>query len=420
MAQFGVHNEGMLEYPLKRQEDGTIIPDVSVSEIHEYNQQLIENQIEIGIRADELGYEFVVHPENHLKLLAKSSPTPLQVQVAIAQETEDIRLLQMANVLPWHEPVKLAERIGMLDTISDGRAEVGVSTGTGNRERGVFEQYRRSSPPDGDENWDIFIEKLEILVQAWTKDYFEYHSEHHDLPPESTRQDIELEYEYLADEKSGVSPRELVHLDSEPRTLRSISVFPRPKQQPHPQLWKPVGSKRSAIWAAQHGLNACTYCVDFSWVEELIQTYHRVAEKTGWPDHRPKYDGRPFNYGWDEQRGRGVTAEVLVFNTEVATEETFERYKRGVEFLFAIDNVKVGTQETEEAAADAERHINQHDAPIVGDTDEIIDQLARFRDVCGYEDFIVFPTIGVPGLEHEEKLTQMETFAEQVVPYFED
>lgn len=351
-------------------------------------------------------------------LIAKNSPTPIEVQVAIAERTEDIRLLQMANILPRHEPIKLAEKIGMLDVVSDGRVEVGVGTGSGDRQTQIFNRYRRDTPIDREENKEIFLERLEILVNAWTMNSFSYHGKFHDVPPEGIKWGNNAEYQYLEDEVSESSPDEFLNIDTEPWTLESIGVFPQPVQNPHPQLWRPISSVRTAIWAAQHGINGCTYCTDFSWVKKLVEAYYNAAEKAAWPDRRREYYGQSFNYGWDEQRRRGLVSQMLIFNTEIAGQESIERYNRGLECLMTVRMLDNPTEEVDGTAIDADEYVEENDAPIVGDSEEIIDQLAKFRDLCGYEDFIVFPTIGVPGMTHEDKLEQMRVFAEEIIPYF--
>lgn len=420
MAQFGIHSEGFLHYPLKRLDSGYVIPDVSLSEVHKYNQESVRNQIEIGVKADELGYDFVVHPENHLKLIGKNSPTPIQVQIAVAERTEDIRLLQMANILPWHEPIKIAERIGMLDTISDGRTEVGVGIGSGDREREIFSQYRRESSIDREKDWELFREKYDILLQSWSTDFFDHHGESHDIPPEDIAWGNDHERQYLRDEVSGVDPSAILGTRDQEPNLKSVSTFPQPKQKPHPQIWKPVASERAAIWAAQHGINGCTFCTDFAWMGELLEDYYEALEDAGWPDHRDEYDGQPFNYGWDEERGRGLVAQVPVFNTEVASDEAFERYKLGQEFHLTFRKATLPSNQADDIEINAEKHIRESDAPIVGDSEHIIEQLAMYEAVCGYEDFAVFLTFGVPGMTHEDKIQQIRAFSEEVAPYFED
>ena len=67
-----------------------------------------------------------------------------------------------------------------------------------------------------------------------------------------------------------------------------------------------------------------------------------------------------------------------------------------------------------------EELIANSDAPIVGDSDEIIDSLTEFEETCGYEDFVAILLFDAGGITHEEHETQLRSFAEDVLPYLEE
>lgn len=419
MVHIGISDEGMPNYALKKLDNGFVVPDVSVADIHRNHRRQTRNQIEVAVAADELGYEYVVHPEHHFSLLGPISPNPVLIQTAVAERTEHVRLMQMANILPWHEPVRLAEQIAMLDVISDGRVEVGIGRGYGAREAATLGQYWGGTAEDDVRNQASFEETYEILRAAWTDDFVAHHGQFHDVPPTYTEWESEQEYRYLADDVSGHDPEEYMQVDAGTgaTTLKSLPVFPQPQQDPHPQIWKPTMSPRSIEWAAHRGINGCIHCSSFPDGKERIDRYHEAAEEAGWPDHRPEYDGEPFRRGWDGRRRRGVAAILNVFNTEVADEDTFERWMLAQEYALS------GKQSVRAKHADdidAEEILADVDAPIVGDAEEIIDRLAAFRDTCGYEDFVVFVQTKVFAMSHEENVEQLRAFAEDVVPYFEE
>lgn len=419
MADIGAHLDGVLRCDLKKLDDGFVVPDASFDELHDEQRDRVTELLDLSIRADDLGYDYLVFPENHFQFLGSFSPNPLQLQTAAAARTDEIRLLQVANIVPWHHPLRLAEQVGTLDLLSDGRVEVGIGTGMGARQKAVFEQYREA--PDGEYDvWEDFLEVYEILTAAWSDEYVAYDGEYHAVPPEGVEWDADHEYHYLADEASGRDPGEFVREDDDARYLASVPVFPRPQQQPHPQFWKPVASERSAEWTARHGVNACTFGHDFENVAELVEVYQEAAEDAGWPDHRPERDGEPFGYGWDEQRGRGIAANVPVFNTDVADEAAIERMRLGVEFLMSLQKSALPPERAAEFTIDYERRLERRDTPVVGGTEEIVDRLAAFEDVCGYEDLVVFASFSIPGLTYEQEREQLEAFATEVAPYFDD
>lgn len=63
MVQIGSHCEGFLGYPLRKLESGFVIPDVSISDIHSCQKEMIVDQIDFCVAAEELGYDFVSTPE---------------------------------------------------------------------------------------------------------------------------------------------------------------------------------------------------------------------------------------------------------------------------------------------------------------------------------------------------------------------
>ena len=70
-------------------------------------------------------------------------PTESWITLAgIARETSRIRLGTMVTVLPWNDPVRVAESFSVLDNISDGRAILGLGRGLGQREFNGFRVLR--------------------------------------------------------------------------------------------------------------------------------------------------------------------------------------------------------------------------------------------------------------------------------------
>jgi alkanesulfonate monooxygenase SsuD/methylene tetrahydromethanopterin reductase-like flavin-dependent oxidoreductase (luciferase family) len=77
--------------------------------------------------------------------------------------TRRVRIGLAAAILPFHDPVRLAEELAMVDILSEGRLDVGV--GRGNRPV-EFEGYRVPQI----ENRERFEECLAIMLKAWTLD----------------------------------------------------------------------------------------------------------------------------------------------------------------------------------------------------------------------------------------------------------
>jgi alkanesulfonate monooxygenase SsuD/methylene tetrahydromethanopterin reductase-like flavin-dependent oxidoreductase (luciferase family) len=78
--------------------------------------------------ADELGFDSIWMTEHHFSDYS-ISPNPLFYLAYLAGRTRRARLGTQVVVVPWHDPVRLAEEISMLDHMSGGRAVIGFGRG---------------------------------------------------------------------------------------------------------------------------------------------------------------------------------------------------------------------------------------------------------------------------------------------------
>jgi alkanesulfonate monooxygenase SsuD/methylene tetrahydromethanopterin reductase-like flavin-dependent oxidoreductase (luciferase family) len=79
-------------------------------------------------RAEGLGYDSVWTVEHHFTDYTMS-PNPLQFLSWVAGRTSRVKLGSMVCVLPWHDPIRLAEEAAVLDHLSDGRLVLGIGRG---------------------------------------------------------------------------------------------------------------------------------------------------------------------------------------------------------------------------------------------------------------------------------------------------
>ncbi len=77
--------------------------------------------------AEPLGFESIWTAEHHFDDYTMC-PNPLQFLTYMVGRAERALLGTMVMVLPWHDPVGVAEEISVLDPMSNGRAIVGVGT----------------------------------------------------------------------------------------------------------------------------------------------------------------------------------------------------------------------------------------------------------------------------------------------------
>ena len=199
----------------------------SVSDLYESRLKLIESADQAGF----YGYHLAEHHSTPLGM----APSPSVFLGALAQRTKNIRFSPMAYLLPMYHPLRLIEEVCMLDHLSNGRMELGIS-------RGVSPYEVATYGLDPEKNQEIFTEVLEIFrkgmganVLNYTGKYFEF-------------QDV-------------------------PMTIK-------PFQDPYPPLWYPSFSEAGAEFAAREGMHFMSLGPP-SLVTNLMARYRELASGTG-------------------------------------------------------------------------------------------------------------------------------------------
>ncbi len=117
-----------------------------------------ERDIHLGGLAEPLGFNTLSAVEHHFYNYAMS-PDNLQYLSYMAAKTEHIGLLTGAVILPWHDPLRVVERMIVLDHLSQGRALFGIGRGLARREYDTF-------GVDMNEARDRFDESAEMIIRA--------------------------------------------------------------------------------------------------------------------------------------------------------------------------------------------------------------------------------------------------------------
>jgi alkanesulfonate monooxygenase SsuD/methylene tetrahydromethanopterin reductase-like flavin-dependent oxidoreductase (luciferase family) len=121
--------------------------------------------------ADELGYDTVFTNEHHFTDYTVC-PDTMVLLAYVAARTERIRLGTSVIVLPWHQPIRIAEQIAMVDVLSHGRVLPGLGRGTA-----IHEHEGLNSDPE--ESRDRFREAVEVMRLAFTGEPFDYEGPFH-------------------------------------------------------------------------------------------------------------------------------------------------------------------------------------------------------------------------------------------------
>jgi alkanesulfonate monooxygenase SsuD/methylene tetrahydromethanopterin reductase-like flavin-dependent oxidoreductase (luciferase family) len=160
--------------------------------------------------AEDLGFESVFVVEHHFTGVGQVSAS-LGLLSYLAGCTTRIRLGTAVVVLPWHNPVLVAEAAATVDLLSNGRLDFGVGKGYRDVEFSGF-----CVPMD--EATERFDEAMDVIRKAWNSTgRFSHHGKR-------------WHYE-------------------------NIVVEPAPVQRPHPPFWLGAGSEESIRRAAREGYN---------------------------------------------------------------------------------------------------------------------------------------------------------------------
>jgi alkanesulfonate monooxygenase SsuD/methylene tetrahydromethanopterin reductase-like flavin-dependent oxidoreductase (luciferase family) len=166
--------------------------------------------LDFNVEAEALGFKASFLVEHHFTGWNQVSST-LMLLMALAMRTNTLRLGSAVMVLPWHNPVLLAEQAATLDLVSGGRFDFGIGKGYRHSEFKGFQ----IAPEEADAR---FEEAVEVMTRAFTtRERFSHHGRFWNF--------------------------------------EDIVVEPPPAQRPHPPFWVAAASEHSIRRAAARGFN---------------------------------------------------------------------------------------------------------------------------------------------------------------------
>ena len=133
------------------------------------DHEVYRNELRLADLAEPLGFESIWGVEHHFTDYTMC-PDVLQFLSYLAGRTEKVLLGSMVVVLPWHNPVNVAEKFSVLDHLSGGRAVVGVGRGLARVEYDGFGLDMSESRPK-------FAESARLLVRALEEGVAEFDGE---------------------------------------------------------------------------------------------------------------------------------------------------------------------------------------------------------------------------------------------------
>jgi alkanesulfonate monooxygenase SsuD/methylene tetrahydromethanopterin reductase-like flavin-dependent oxidoreductase (luciferase family) len=144
------------------------------------DRNVYRNELRLSDLAEPLGFESIWGVEHHFTEYTMC-PDVLQFLTYCAGRTRHIQLGSMVVVLPWHDPMRVAEQVVMLDHMSDGRLIFGIGRGLGRVE---FEGFGVQQ----EESRQRFVESAQMILEGLERGTCEFegkfvHQKKRDLRP---------------------------------------------------------------------------------------------------------------------------------------------------------------------------------------------------------------------------------------------
>ncbi|HET6795297.1 MAG TPA: LLM class flavin-dependent oxidoreductase [Acidimicrobiales bacterium] len=355
--------------------------------------RLIQDALEQCELADRLGIDYVWEVEHHFLEEYSHSSAPEVFLAAVSQRTKNIRLGHgiVQTPPPFNHPARIAERIAMLDLVSNGRADFGTGEASSEAELGGF----RIDPAEKRAMWE---EGLRVALRCMTERPFTGHSGRYVTMP----------------------PR---------------NVVPKPVQRPHPPVWVACSRRDTIHLAAQKGIGALTFAfINPEEATHWVNDYYSTLEAEGTPigdTVNPNVAAvttfmcAPTE---EEAMARGVEGGNF-FGYSLAHYYVFGRHQPGVTDVWAEYQAQRAEQGySPEAVFQAAENSDRLGAKVVeqgrsgirgaiGTPDQIREYLRRFEE-CGVDQVVFVSQAGKN--RHEHIMESLELFGKEVLPEFKE
>ena len=320
--------------------------------------------------ADELGYDWVGLTEHHFGPFSLT-PNPTVFAGAMTQAVKRARIALLGSLIPMLNPVRVAEEVAMLDTMSNGRIVAGMLRGTPN------ENVTYNMNPS--ESRARFEEAFHLIRAAWTEP----------VP-------FGWQGRYF--------------------TYRSISAWPRPMQRPHPPIYMSGSSPESAIFAARHRVSLAIAVTTLPLATAAVKLYRDEAARQDW---RPEPKDVLYRLGFhvadsDEQAHADFEASHArrQRGSPVLANQALEATIAGTGY-YGVDHAAQRARARRQTTLADRIELGQI---MLGSPETVLTQARRIRDRLGAGVFDL-----IPGFELGERtLRSLELYARHVLPRLRD
>lgn len=317
--------------------------------------------------ADELGFDSAWLAEHHFSRYGILG-NPLMLGTMLAERTRRITLGTAVLVLPFHDPVRLAEDAALLDHLSGGRLRLGIGRGYQPKE---FRGFRRR-PED---NKELYQETVDILKLAWAEESWSYQGKHYQL--------------------------------------EDMTIFPRPFTPGGPPLIHACSSRDSFRMRGLRGepVIVSPQFTPLSLMQKNYDNYRGALAESG--HDVAEFDLPYMQQVWcgDEQRGLRAASEAAL-----AYYKSVGQVIPGSEEAVASEQAYYEAVQRNIQLLDLERTLTH--GGNFGSTDQIVDAIGTLGEQLGITHYIGW--FRIPALDQGIARDSMERFASEVIPQLRD
>ena len=324
----------------------------------------------LGDLAEPLGFDSIFALEHHFTGYAMS-PSPTQLLSYFAGRTRRVTLGTAVIVLPWHDPVRVAEEIALLDVLSNGRCVFGFGRGAASVEYAGFRVAMEEARPR-------FVEAAKIVVKALTQEVFDYDGEFFKIP--------------------------------------STSIRPRPVSHPERRFYASSVSPESAEIMAKLGFGLLVIMQN-EWPKaaEDIRRYRDITASVG---HTPRPPIISTNVSVAESREEANERAAQYLARKWDSIDTHYHFSdghlatvKGYEFYGGMAKTYSKMKDEGYRKKATEFYVK---IQVVGTPDDCIQQIGELQRLTGLSHLV--GEFGYGGMPHEEAQLNMRLFADRVMP----
>lgn len=318
--------------------------------------EFYQSQLDLVVRTEQLGFDNCWLTEHHFVEDGYNAAT-LPVAAAIAARTQRIRIGTFVLLMPFHNPVRLAEDVASIDILSNGRFDLGVGQGYRAPEFEAFKIPRKERAPR-------MTEGIDLVRRLFTE--------------------------------------RNVTFDGKYTQVANMTLHPRPVQQPSPPIWIGCRAEVATARAARMGFHLMATIGP-----DPAPSYRAALKEAG-------RDPAAFNVAQLRMVYVAPTADQAWAETAPHVHHMLRLYG---EWLSEANDAEGDAAMSQMPPPEKLRDSPYAEGMMIGTPDEVSRKMEKFAKEYDCTHFVMGTQM--PGADPVKTTRALELFAEKVMPRFQ-